>query len=87
MCYSTYLCVVQATVAQLNQNLRTRAREMAPRVKSLAAKPDKLSSVPGTHPVGRRELTPAGCPLASILMPQHPHTQKKENIRQKQVSD
>lgn len=77
MCYSTYLCVAQVTVAQLNQNLCTRAREVAPWEKSLAVKPDKLSSVPGTHPVGKREVTPAGCPLASLRMPQHPHTHKK----------
>lgn len=66
-----------ATVVQLNQNLCMRAKEIALWVKFLSAKPDKLSSVPGTHTGGGRELTPVVCPLASICMPQYSRTQNK----------
>ena len=35
---------------------------MAHQIKGLAAKPNHLSFIPGTH-MWRRELTPASCPL------------------------
>ena len=43
--------------------------------KTIAAKPDGLHLILGTHMVGARELVPATYPLTSALAPSHTHTQ------------
>lgn len=42
--------------------------------KAIAAKPDDLHLIPGTHVLGARVLTPASYPLSSALAPSHMHT-------------
>lgn len=44
-----------------------RDGKMAQMVKSLAAKPEDPSSIPGTHVVNGRTLTPKSCPLTSTM--------------------
>ena len=40
--------------------------EVAQQVSGIAAKPDNLNSIPGTHMGEIREPTPGNCPLTSI---------------------
>lgn len=47
--------------------------EMVQWVRTIASKPDELSSVPGTHVLGMRELIPLSCPPHS-----HAYTHKYE---------
>ena len=51
-------------------------------VMALAAKPDALSSIPGTHD-GRGELTREGCPLTSTCLLKHTRvaTPKKKEMQ------
>lgn len=46
-----------------------KANKIAQWVKTLAAIPDSLSLIPGTH--GQKESTPANCLLTSIHVPPH----------------
>lgn len=47
--------------------LMIRAAERAQQTKVLAAKPEGLSLIPGTHT--RKEQAPTSCPLTSVFVP------------------
>lgn len=49
-------------------------------VKSLAANPDNLNLMPGTHEAeGENEWSPQSCPLASTCLSTQKHTEHRHN--------